>query len=251
MLQWNLHHGVGTDGVYNIDRVGEWLAKAQADVILLHEVEKYTYWGNEDQPARFKAMLQQKTGRTWYSHFAQEFGNWSANGKGHQVLSIYPLDSVAYAIITQSSGLNGAGAISQATITINGRTINFALTHFDPYDPSMRLTQAYDALRWSASFAENRILAGDLNAWPDQASVLEIYKSYHDTWDLAAARGAAYASSAITPYGATKKGRIDYILLSKGAPNLVVLDSQVYDTRDASGVAPSDHRPVVTTFEVR
>jgi hypothetical protein len=31
----------------------------------------------------------------------------------------------------------------------------------------------------------------------------------------------------------------------------VVLGSQVYDTRDANGIMPSDHRPVLTTFEVR
>ena len=55
----------------------------------------------------------------------------------------------------------------------------------------------------------------------------------------------------LKPDGATKNGRIDYILYSKSAPNLVVVSSKVYDTRDANGYKPSDHRPVVTTFEVR
>jgi exonuclease III len=62
--------------------------------------------------------------------------------------------------------------------------------------------------------------------------------------------GTATAPSDISPFGATKKGRIDYIFYSKSAGNLVVKASKVYDTR-ASGVMPSDHRPVVTTFEVR
>jgi hypothetical protein len=30
-----------------------------------------------------------------------------------------------------------------------------------------------------------------------------------------------------------------------------VVSSQVYDTRDANGVTPSDHRPVLTTFSVQ
>jgi len=30
-----------------------------------------------------------------------------------------------------------------------------------------------------------------------------------------------------------------------------VQSSRVYDTRDANGVMPSDHRPVLTQFEVR
>jgi endonuclease/exonuclease/phosphatase family metal-dependent hydrolase len=251
VMEWNLHHGVGTDGVYNLDRIATWITYAKPDVVLLNEVERFTYWGQEDQPARYKALLEQKTGRRWYSHFAQEFGQWSSNGKGHQILSVYPFDSVSYSTITQSSGLGGAGAAAQATIMVNGRTINFVLTHLDPYDPAMRLTQAQDVLRWAAGFAENRILVGDMNAWPDQASILEIYKTYNNSWDLALAKGTAYASTAINPYGATKNGRIDYILLSKGSSNLVVLDSQVYDTRDSSGVMPTDHRPIITTFEVR
>ena len=251
VLEWNLHHGVGTDGVYNIDRIATWMAKMTPDVILLNEVEKYTSWGNENQPARYKAMLESKTGRRWYSHFSQEFGQWSSNGKGHQILSVYPLESVSHTTITQSSGLKWAGAASQATITVNGRTVNFVLTHLDPYDQAMRLTQARDVIRWASGFAENRILSGDMNAWPDQSSIAELNKTYHDSWTVAASKGQATGISGISPFGATKKGRIDYIFFSKSAPNLVVIDSRTWDTRDSRGVMPSDHRPVVTTFEVR
>ena len=250
VLEWNIHHGVGTDGVYDINRLATWMATMNPDVILLNEVEKYTSWGNEDQPARFKSMLQSKTGRTWYAHFSQEFGSWSSNGKGHLILSVYPFDSTSRTTITQSSGLKWAGAIGQATITVNGRRINLLLTHLDPYDQTMRLTQARDVLAWASSFAENKILSGDMNAWPDQSSILELYKYYRDSWVDAANLGTASAPSDISPYGATKNGRIDYILYSKGASNLVVRSSKVYDTR-SGGVMPSDHRPVMTTFEVR
>ena len=251
VMEWNIHHGVGTDGVYDINRLATWMAKINPDVILLNEVEKYTSWGNEDQPARFRSMLQSKTGKTWYMHFAQEFGQWSSNGKGHLILSRYPLDSVSRTTITPSSGLKWAGAASQATITVNGRTVNFVLTHLDPYDQAMRLLQAQDAIRWAAGFAENRILSGDMNAWPDQSSIAEINKTYHDAWTVAANNGTATGIGDITPFGATKKGRIDYIFYSKNAPNLVVLDASTPDTRNSSGVMPSDHRPVVVTFDVR
>jgi hypothetical protein len=90
-----------------------------------------------------------------------------------------------------------------------------------------------------------------MNAWPDQSSIAEINKTYKDSWTEAVRLGKATAVSGISPFGATKKGRIDYIFFSKSAPNLVVLSSRVYDTRNSSGVMPSDHRPVVTTFEVR
>ncbi len=73
VLQWNLHHGVGTDGKYDINRIATWMAKMNPAVVTLNEVEKYTGWGNEDQPARYKALLEQKTGKKWYVQFIQEY----------------------------------------------------------------------------------------------------------------------------------------------------------------------------------
>ncbi len=251
VLQWNLHHGVGTDGKYDLDRIATWMAKMTPDVVTLNEVEKYTWWGNEDQPARYQALLQAKTGKTWYKTFAQEYGNWSSNGKGHLILSRYPFDSTSRVTITQSSGLNGAGAALQAAIVVNGRRISFILSHLDPNDSGMRLTQARDVIRWASGYPENRILTGDMNAWPDQSSIAEYNKTYYDSWTVATREGTAYQYAGLSPDGATKKGRIDYIFFSKYAPNLVVLSSKVYDTRDANGYKPSDHRPVVTTFDVR
>jgi endonuclease/exonuclease/phosphatase family metal-dependent hydrolase len=102
---------------------------------------------------------------------------------------------------------------------------------------------------WAAAEPESKILAGDMNAWPDQTSIAQLNKYYNDSWAVAAANGTALAFSGNT--GETKKGRIDYIFYSKGTSYLVVQSSQVYDTRDSNGVMPSDHRPVLTTFSVR
>jgi endonuclease/exonuclease/phosphatase family metal-dependent hydrolase len=218
---------------------------------MLNEVEKYTGWGTEDQPARYKSLLQSKTGRTWYAHFAQEYGAWSSPGKGHLILSRYPFDSKSYDTTTASSGLKGAGAVSQASIIVNGRRINLIIGHLDPSSSTMRLIQARDVISWASTFAENRIITGDMNAWPDQSSIAEYNKTYYDSWTVAASKGAAYEFSGLSPDGATKKGRIDYVFYSRKSPNLAVVSSKVYDTRDSSGYMPSDHRPVVTTFEVR
>jgi endonuclease/exonuclease/phosphatase family metal-dependent hydrolase len=96
---------------------------------------------------------------------------------------------------------------------------------------------------------ENRIITGDMNAWPDQTSIAQYDTLYNDSWVVATAKGTATAFSGNS--GETKNGRIDYIFSSKSSPNLSVVSSQVYDTRDASGVMPSDHRPVLTSFQVK
>jgi len=250
VLQWNIHHGVGTDGTYSIDRQATWIAKFNPDVVTLNEAEKYTGWGNEDQPARFRSLLQAKTGRTWYVHFAQEFGDWSSNGKGHVILSRYPFESTSRTTTTGSSGLNGAGAASEARIIVNGRSITVVVGHLDPESSTMRLTQAKQVINWASSFAQNRIITGDMNAWPDQSSIGEYDKTYKDSWAVATSKGTAYQYSSLSPDGATKKGRIDYIFYSSSASDLSVVSSQVYDTRDSSGHMASDHRPVLTVFNV-
>jgi endonuclease/exonuclease/phosphatase family metal-dependent hydrolase len=250
VLQWNIHHGVGSDGKYDIDRQATWIAKFNPDVVTINEAEKYTGWGNEDQPNRFKSLLQSKTGRTWYVHFTQEYGDWSSNGKGHIILSRFPFQSTSHTTTTGSSGLNGAGAIGEARIVVNGRTINIIVGHLDPESQSMRLTQAKQVINWASSFAQNRIVTGDMNAWPDQTSIAEYDKTYKDSWSVATSKGTAYQFSGLSPNGATKSGRIDYIFYSTGASNLSVVSSQVFDTRDSSGHMASDHRPVMTTFTV-
>ena len=61
----------GTDGVYNLQRFVTCIARSGAHVVSLNEVEKFTGWGDEDQPARYAALLQAATGKTWYYTFAQ------------------------------------------------------------------------------------------------------------------------------------------------------------------------------------
>ncbi len=243
VLQWNLHHGVGTDGSYDIVRIASWMARMQPDVILLNEVEKNTYWGHEDQPARYAALMQQLTGRHWYAMFSQEFGDGEANGKGHLILSTYPFDSIARQAISYDRVIGAAG------ITVNGRTISLIVTHLDPDSQSRRLTQAREVNGWSANLAGNRILTGDMNAWPDQSSIAELVSRYRDSWADAASRGTATGFAGLDPEGATRNGRIDYIFYARGAADLAAVDSRVYDTR-SGGTMPSDHRPVLTTFEV-
>src|SRR5204862_7937591 len=122
-------------------------------------------------------------------------------------------------------------------------------THLDPYDQGLRLAQATEVTSWAAVQPENRIITGDMNAWPDQTSIAQFRKFYNDSWAVAAANGTATAFAGNN--GETKSGRIDYIFYSKSSLNLSVKSSQVYDTRDANGDMPSDHRPVLTTFIVK
>ena len=74
-------------------------------------------------------------------------------------------------------------------------------------------------------------------------------QTYYDSWAEAQADGTAVAYAGNTA-GNTRNSRIDYIYFSHGS-TLQLKSSQVFDVRDANGVMPSDHRPVMSIFTVR
>ena len=247
VLHWNTHYGIGNyDGVYNIDRIATWIASVNPDVVSLNEVEKYvSSHGNEDQPARYAALLRAKTGRTWYYHFAQRYGDWSSNGGGNLLLSRFPIGATA------NLEMNCDRSAGLATITVNGRNINVASTHFDSQSSSCRVSEIAEILPWLRGFSSPRILAGDFNASPGNSTLAPIWAEYIDGWPAASALGTAVDYVGNSRDGATHNYRIDYILLARDSSALAVRSAQVYDARDANGVRMSDHKPLMVTFDVR
>lgn len=243
VLDWNTHHGEGTDGVYDIDRIATWIVKTGADVVSLNEVEKYTGWGNEDQPARYASLLKAKTGKTWYYKFAQRSG--TTNGQGNLLLSTFPLDS------TGSYLLSYDRSVARIAITVNGISLNLFSTHLDSGSSSYRTTQVGQLTKWAAGYAEQRIVLGDFNnSSATSTEIKNMAAAYYDSWATAVSMGIQ-VSYAGNEAGNTRNSRLDYVWYSRGASRLVLKECRVFDVRDANGVMPSDHRPVMSTFEVK
>jgi endonuclease/exonuclease/phosphatase family metal-dependent hydrolase len=243
VLHWNTHHGgVGTDGKYDPNRLATWIAKFNPDVISLNEIEYYTGYGNTDQPALFASLLKQKTGRTWYYNFCT--ANGATKGNGNLVMSRYPLD------VKADYHLSYNRCAAQITVHVNGRAINMISTHLDENSTSERLTEIGQLKSWATGLAEQRIIAGDFNAWPQTSETAKMITTYYDSWAQAVSKGLDVSYSG-NPDGNTRHTRIDYIYYSHGASALVLRRVQVFDTRNSSGVMPSDHRPLMATFTVK
>jgi endonuclease/exonuclease/phosphatase family metal-dependent hydrolase len=164
----------------------------------------------------------------------------ATSGVGNVVLSKYPF------IATGSHLLTGGRAAVDATISVNGRTINFTSTHMDNQYESNRITETKELLAWETTFAENRIVCGDWNAWPNTTEIADMKATYTETWSAAQALGTA------TGNGITHGShQIDYIFQSKGATNLKLKSVTIYNTADANGVMPSDHQPVLAVFGIQ
>jgi len=242
VMDWNIHHGVGTDGGYNISRIADWIVKTGANVVSLNEVEKYTGWGNEDQPARFASLLKSKTGKTWYYKFAERDGN--TNGQGNLLLSTFALES------KDDYQLSYSRSVARVAVIVNGIRVNVYSTHLDADSSSRRTTQMKELKAWADNYPEQRIIAGDFNAWPGGTEISQMTSPYYDSWALAQSLDIDVAYSGNTD-GNTRRSRIDYVFHSKQASRLKLKKVQVFDVRNSSGVMPSDHRPLMATYEVK
>ena len=242
VLDWNIHHGVGTDGDYDIDRIADWIAKTGANVVSLNEVEKYTGWGNEDQPARFASLLKSKTKKTWYYNFAQRDGG--TKGQGNLLLTTYEIES------DDDYELSYSRSVARIAIIVNGIRVNLYSTHLDADSSARRNTQIRELKAWADNFPEQRIVLGDFNAGSSTGEISLMTASYADSWATAKSLDLEVAYSGNTS-GNTRNSRIDYVFYSKQASRLKLKKAQVFDVRDSKGVMPSDHRPLMATFDVK
>jgi endonuclease/exonuclease/phosphatase family metal-dependent hydrolase len=243
VLEWNTHHGIGTDGKYSLSRFVTWIVKSGANVVSLNEVERYVgSYGNEDQPARYAALLKAATGKTWYYNFAHRTGGTS--GQGNLILSTFPVEDL------DDYRLSYDRSVSRVQILVNGIRVNVFSTHLDADSSTRRATQMKQLKSWASSFSQQWVFAGDFNAWPGATEITNMTSSNYDAWAVAVANGTQIAYAGNTA-GNTRNSRIDYVFYSKSATRLKLKAAQVFDTRDSNGVSPSDHRPVMATFEVR
>jgi endonuclease/exonuclease/phosphatase family metal-dependent hydrolase len=249
-LSWNIQFGKGTDGITNYDRIATWLARMNPNLIALCEIPP-------DKVSTVTSLLNQKTGRTWHSHFVPKF---PGSPEGNLILSTYSFTA------TGSRYLSYSRSIAQVTINVGGTNVNFFATHLDHTSSSLRLTQANELIEWTGAFARPRIVAGDMNAGNDTSEILRLLGAYRDSWVDALNAGSAFAypDNPVWLNTRTRRWRIDFILYSGDSSTFKVRRGEIPDTRDLSntnvvsalgtpddkGVRPSDHNLVISDFVV-
>src|SRR5262245_19681484 len=102
VLSWNVQFGQGTDGVKDFDRTASWLARMNPDIIALCEMPP-------DQIPTLVNALSQKTGRTWFSHFAPKAPGIN---EGNLILSVYNFSSASFLYLSHER------SVAQVTITV-------------------------------------------------------------------------------------------------------------------------------------
>lgn len=165
VLSYNIHHGEGNDGVFDLERLARVIRESDADLVALQEVDVHTgRSGGVDQAAELARLTGMQA--VFGEAIAYDGGSY-----GDAVLSRLPILSSESWKLPAEPHHEERVAVSVVVETAAGQPVRFIGTHLDhTSDPSDRIRQT-QALLLRAFPADKKVLPtlllGDLNAEPD------------------------------------------------------------------------------------
>jgi endonuclease/exonuclease/phosphatase family metal-dependent hydrolase len=236
VMTWNIHQGHTKAGVYDPVAQATFIASQHPDVVLLQEINT----SRENQPARYRALLEQLTGQSWFVQWAPIMD--SRPTEGNVVLTRLPVASSASHQMHATSdwtAMYSNRSVAQATVLVGGVPVHMFSTHLDYYNTSHRTAQLLDLMAWAEPFGARRIVGGDFNSWWGEFWIQTMMTTHSDTWQ-------DVMNTNQNGYTVNNAVRFDYLFRAKlGAGNVVPL------TVTVPGSTLSDHNAVVADYVVR
>jgi endonuclease/exonuclease/phosphatase family metal-dependent hydrolase len=246
VLSYNIFHGAGADGVFDLSRTAAAIRDTGADVVGLEEVDQH--WGDRsewtDETAELAAMLGM---RSFFAHIYDlpPVTPGQPNRRyGLAILSRYPIVHAENHWITRLSTQDPnpapapAPGFPEAVVDVRGALVHVYATHLDfRPDPSVREMQVRDTLAIMAQDGPDaqQVLTGDFNAGPAAPELAPLWEHVTDAWKVAG------EGSGLTYPSEQPAQRIDYVTVSAG---IGVTGASVPAT------LASDHRPVLASLIV-
>lgn len=257
VLTYNIAHGRGLeesnwDGgdaaarQTRLDAIAQVLRKANADVVILNEVDFDSSWSNGINQAEFLAA------EAGYSYWVEQrnldfralFWTWKF---GNSILSKYPLSNAQVVDVPGYSAtetlLAGQKRALRVNVKFGRRDVCVIAAHLCHRSETIRAESMEALLNVARSFDGNTIIAGDLNSSPPElrntaASDVNAISTLDDSkmfqrWPVEPPTSLEQFTFRFGDFQTV----IDWILIPRTA---TYLDYQVIDTD------LSDHRPVTT-----
>ncbi|MDF2659013.1 MAG: hypothetical protein K0Q94_1804 [Paenibacillus sp.] len=243
VMSYNVHGGIGMDGLYDLERIVRTIAQADADIVGLQEVD--VHFG---QRSRFEHMADRLADRLGMSvYFAPIYVLPPSEGRkeerqfGVALLSRLPIRKTANHQLTRLSTQEVTAlpepkpGLLEAVLGAAERQLRVYVTHLDyRTDPAIRWMQIREMLQLAGVHTDPVLVLGDFNARPDAPELAPLFSAFPDSWTAVRA-DAGHTFPADQP-----DRKIDYILASG--------HMRTIRTYTIPGTA-SDHLPIVADLE--
>ncbi len=231
VLTYNIHHGEGVDGSFDLERLARVITAVEPDLVALQEVDRATERSSGvDQAAELGRL-------TGMQAFFGEAMPYRGGGYGEAVLTRLKVLDVTTHPLAASPGHEPRAALA---VTVRawrrGPRLVFIGTHLDHTgDPTDRIEQAVLLNDLALGYdPQLQILAGDLNALPDSEPMLVLAQQWQDTSPVR--QEPTFPSR-------DPQRRLDYILVRPAGAWRVV------EVRVLEEDIASDHRPLLVILE--
>ena len=233
VMTYNIHHGVGTDGLYSLSRIARIIREQSPHIVCLNEVDfktERTY--RDDQARKIAAELGMEF---TFARNLQLQGGWYGNA----ILSKFPIDFSENKLFIRQKD-EEQRALLHTIINMNNKKLHFYGTHLsvDSLGSAAETKELLGiVLEWGLT--QPVIIAGDLNMTPTSQRINEIAYYFYDLGSVITEKMNTYPSTEPVK-------RIDYIFT-----NDKIVPISVYVVDNENTRIASDHLPVVAKFRIK
>lgn len=228
VLTYNTHHGEGTDGVLDLERIARVITDATPDLVALQEIDNNaSRTAGVDQAATLGSL-------TGMHHAFAPFMDFQGGEYGLAVLSKHPI--VSARVIGLPPGRHEPRAALAVEVAPAGKPrLTIVCLHFDWLEGDAERFAQAEALLAALDSEAGVILAGDFNDTPGSRTI----RAFEDA-GFAIARPAA--GSGFTFPADSPNKRIDFVMYRPAF-------AFVGGVRVLGEEVASDHRPVLAVLE--
>jgi endonuclease/exonuclease/phosphatase family metal-dependent hydrolase len=215
VVSWNVQHGYSADKRHVNQEQLAFISSLRPDVVALQELAE---WDN-DMPAMYRQGIESMTGRSWNWRYEADLPHAPTSRRDGSALGTsLPVSAQQVLRLDDPSAPddnNRNRSVIRFTVSTGGTVVDLATTHLDYLDAANRRSQVDRMQAWLAGGAAARIVAGDFNAEPGDATTWASWRGeYSDAW-LSPGNPLAGAPGITMPLRSTTglPGRIDYVWL--------------------------------------
>ncbi|WP_171016896.1 endonuclease/exonuclease/phosphatase family protein [Pseudalkalibacillus caeni] len=237
VMCFNIHHGVGTDRRYDLQRIKQVIKNSGADLVGLNEVDRH-FSSRSDYQDQLKELANDLDYHWAFSpSINREKASYPICQYGNVLLSKYPVIDQQSHSINLLNGIAEKRSLLHAIVQMNNFQLNAFVTHLTMV-PFLHRKQTDFVWKHTSPSLLPSVIFGDWNMMSGSKSWRKMAGSYNDAWAFAG-KGNGKTHPSMKP-----KIRLDYLFVSA---HFHIISCEVLK----KAACASDHLPVVCDLRIK